>query len=127
MNLKPTGTNAVTIESSGIPLAGGGPNYGAWTSWASCTNSVAVCGNGDKGYRTRTCTGSDCTETSQTTTLGEEHGFRRISVFSHFLSIFIKSGKHNFCNLCACLKVRTIDSLFFLLQPSVQLLFDLKN
>ena len=88
MSLKPTGTNAVTIESSGIPLAGGGPNYGAWTSWASCTNSVAVCGNGDKGYRTRTCTGSDCTETSQTTTLGEEHGFYLISVFSVFATCF---------------------------------------
>ena len=84
MTIKPAGTNDAILMSSEIEIAGGGPSYGAWTSWASCTNSVAVCGNGDKGYRTRTCTGSDCAETSQTTTLGEEHGFYLISVFFVF-------------------------------------------
>ena len=88
MSIKSLGANDVTIVSSGIPLAGGGPSYSAWSTWASCTDSVAVCSNGDKGYRTRTCTGSDCAETSQTTTLGEEHGFYLISVFSVFATCF---------------------------------------
>ncbi|XP_067947464.1 uncharacterized protein [Watersipora subatra] len=68
MNLKPTGTSDVTVEA--VSLSGGSSSvYGDWGLWDECSGSDAECSTGDTAFRTRSCTGSPCDQTAETTQL----------------------------------------------------------
>ena len=61
-----TPTTDASIVSSGVTWS----DYEEWEDWGPCTGAIPECAGSGKGYRSRDCTGTGCSNRIQTTTLG---------------------------------------------------------